>query len=60
MVTHTLNPFEHTMTNPNINIIISLLNGALLQYKPTAADFNSVHTITDKISVSILNMASFW
>ena len=57
MAPNRLNLFNHTMTNPNINTIISILNGPIQQPKPTAVGFKIVHIGTNKTPASILGMA---
>ena len=47
----------HTMSSPNTNALITLLNNAVREPKPTAAGFKIVYVGKDKYPMSILEMA---
>ena len=47
------NLLNHTITNLNTNMIVSMLNRVLKQHNPMATGFKIVHIGTDKLLVSI-------
>ena len=47
----------HTMSSPNTNALITLLNNAVRDPNTTAAGFKIVYVRKDKYSMSILEMA---
>ena len=49
--------YFHTMSNPNTNAIMSMLQGAMEQRKPTAAGYKIIFVGSDKLPVSILELA---
>ena len=48
--------YFHTMSNPNTNTIMSMLQGAMEQEKITAAGYKIIHVGSDKLPVSILEI----
>ena len=49
--------YSHTISNPNTNAIMSMLHGSLEQKNPTAVGFKMVHMGSNKLLVSILDIA---
>ena len=47
----------HTMSSPNTNALITLINNAVRDPTPTAAGFKIVYIGKDKYPMSILEMA---
>ena len=58
MAPGNMNPFNNTMNNLNTNALMTMLNGAFPQSKPTAAGFKSVYIGLGMLPISILDMAS--
>ena len=50
--------YFHTMSNPNTNALMAMLQGALKPKKTTVAGFKIVEIGTDKLPVSVLEMVS--
>ena len=56
MALDNLNPFNHTMNNPKL---MTMLNGAFLQSKPTVVGLKIVYIAVGRLPTSILDMDSF-
>ena len=53
----TLNLLDHTMSNPNTNALMSLLENAARTRKSSAAGFKTIYVGPDKLPISLLQMA---
>ena len=47
----------HTMSNPNTNALVNLLNDAVRYPKFTATGFKIFYVVKDKYPISVLEMA---